>query len=94
MHGKTQAEEARPLQQNHLQNPLKQSDKSPSIMKITQTSALMFLLSAAVSTKNVVAFTPKGLVPTGARNYHRSLTSLNAEQKKQNQQQGEIGRVQ
>jgi len=55
-------------------------------MKIAPTGTLMFLLSAVATTRNVAAFTPKGLSLT--RNYHRSIFSLNAEKGGQNQQGG------
>jgi hypothetical protein len=63
-------------------------------MKIAPTGTLMFLLSAISTTRNVAAFTPRGLSLT--RNYHRSILSLNAEQsgqnqKKQQQQQQQQG---
>ncbi len=58
-------------------------------MKIAPSGAVMFLLSASIATKNTVAFTPKHL--SLARNFHRSLTAVNAEkgQKQQQQQNGE-----
>jgi hypothetical protein len=57
-------------------------------MKIAPTGTLMFLLSAVATTRNVAAFTPKGLSFT--RNYHRSIISLKAENGDQKQQEGEF----
>jgi len=61
-------------------------------MKIASSSAVMFLLSAAATTRNVAAFTPQGLSLT--RNYHRSIVSslnANAEKGGQKQQQKQQG---